>query len=355
MLKNIVTIIGLLFFIGCNGVIYEHIDLKEAVLFNERSFKEIKEISHSIVNNKFIGNPVRITFIDSLLYVVDKSLDSVIHLFDVKNNIYMGLRIGRGQGPGELVTSGYIYPSPDGKFIWVYDLTLRRLVKYDKINFKKKSIKVIENIRFTKDISIRNPRWITDSLFVCTRADSYKERFLFFDKHLNSKPVYNPRFLFKRNIPDFVLNEIFSVLLNIKPDRSKIVLAGGYFDCIEIYSSNGELLNLLKGPENEFRFHYNKQRTNDTKRVIKSDESKRAYIGLVCTNERIYALYSGKERRDKTDYSNSNIIYSFDWNGNPLTKYELDCQIIAFDVDENNRKIYAIEMMDSMIISFDLN
>jgi hypothetical protein len=359
LIKNgivIINIIVLSVFVGCGGTgNYEHIDVKEAVLFNEKSFKEVKKISHSIVNNEFIGNPVRITLIDSLLYVVDMSLDSIVHLFDIKNNKYLGLRIGRGHGPGELVTSGYIYPSPDGKFVWVYDLTLRRLVKYNKMNAKKRSVTEVEKIMFTKDMSIRNPRWITDSIFVCTNSDNYKERFLFFDRQLNHKPVYNPLFFFKRNIPDFVLNEIFSALINIKSDMSKIVLAGGYFDCIEIYNSKGELLNVLKGPEEGFTFYYNKQRTENTGRVIKSDDSKRAYIDLVCTNEQIYVLYSGKERRDETGYSNSNIIYSFDWDGNPLTKYELDCQIFSFDVDENSKKIYAIEVMESMIVSFDIN
>jgi hypothetical protein len=61
------------------------------------------------------------------------------------------------------------------------------------------------------------------------------------------------------------------------------------------------------------------------------------YIGLRCTNDRIYALYSEKEKMDESDYSTSNLIYTFDWEGHLLTKYEPDCRIISFDVDTSTQ------------------
>ncbi|MDR1116533.1 MAG: hypothetical protein LBL33_10410, partial [Tannerella sp.] len=39
-----------------------------------------------IVNDTFIGKPTRLTQIDTLLYVIDASLDSLVHKFDIKNN-----------------------------------------------------------------------------------------------------------------------------------------------------------------------------------------------------------------------------------------------------------------------------
>jgi hypothetical protein len=87
---------------------------------------------------------------------------------------------------------------------------------------------------------------------------------------------------------------------------------------------------------------------------LKSPESKWAYLCLKSTNDRIYALYSGKEKQHPSNYSNAHILYSFDWNGNPLIKYVLDCDISSFDVDAEDKVVFAIQEENKSIISFSL-
>jgi hypothetical protein len=354
-LKHITGMTLSLFLISCNSG--EFIEIKEATLFSDRSFEEVKILSHTDVDAEFIGNPVRITKADTLLYVVDATTDSIVHLFDVKNNIYKGLMVGRGAGPEELLSCGYVHLSADSQAVWLYDITGRQWAKYNRAEAGEQS-RMIEKIRFSKDafatMTIDEPVWISDSLFICTDLNSFRERFYIFDRQLKYRPVYNPRFSFKKDVPAFVLSDVFSTLLNVKPDRSKIVLAGRYLDCLEIYLSGGSLSTLIKGAEKGFRFNYDRQRSYDRGAMVKSPETRRAYLCLKSTDERIYALYSGKEQQDVSGYSNSNVIYTFDWDGNPLIKYVLDCQIVSFDVDVNNEKIYAIREPEKSIICFDL-
>jgi hypothetical protein len=111
---------------------------------------------------------------------------------------------------------------------------------------------------------------------------------------------------------------------------------------------------LIKGPEQNFNFNYDKERSSSTGAFVKSPESKRAYLCLKSTNDRIYALYSGREKQNPSNYSNSNRLYSFDWNGNPRIKYVLDCDISSFDVDAEDKVIFAIRESDKSIISFSL-
>jgi hypothetical protein len=283
------------------------------------------------------------------------STDSILHIFDMNNNRYRGLAVGRGNGPDELISITDVTPSIDRSSIWVLDITSRQWAKYDtKDLYHNKSLKK-DKINFRKGEHINDPQWISDSLFICSDRHLYKERFQIFDKKVNKiLSVVNPSFSFNKRISDFLLNDMFSTFLSVKPDKTKIALAGRYLDCIEIYDTAGLLLHLIKGPEKGFNFQYNQQSSLDRGALIKSEETKRAYICLKTTDQRIYALYSGKEKRDETGYSNSNIIYSFDWNGKPLTKYVLNCQINAFDVDETAKKIYAIETLNSMIVSFEL-
>jgi hypothetical protein len=65
---HIAAITALLFLVSCDSG--EYIKVKEATLFNDKSFMEIKMILHKDIDTVFIGNPVRVSLIDSLLYAV---------------------------------------------------------------------------------------------------------------------------------------------------------------------------------------------------------------------------------------------------------------------------------------------
>jgi hypothetical protein len=285
--------------------------------------------------------------------VVDASLDFLVHKFDIKNNLYKGLGIRRGQGPNDLLSVRHVTPSIDNNSVWAYDITSRQWMQCDReLNT------VIDKIRFTNiidniNIYVNEPQWISDNLFVCLNHNGYKERFYLISRDLtNITPVINPQFSFNDSYPSFLLSDVFSSNMDVRPDKKKVVLAGRYLDCIEIYDSDGSLTKLLKGPEENFNFQYNRDRSYARGAVVKSPESQRAYICVRCTNDRIYALYSGKKRMDESNYSTSNLIYTFDWEGNLLKKYVLDCLIGSFDVDTSTQTIYAIQDLDSYIVSF---
>jgi hypothetical protein len=360
-LKIFFSIVAFLPFVfACNKFPSGYIEIKDFEQFDDQSFKDTQYLYSSIVDDEFIGNPSRITKADSILYAVDASTDSIVHIFNIDKKTYHGMVIGRGAGPNELLSVNNITLSVDNKSIWVYDIMGRKWVQFDREQLYQtnKSI-VTDKILFSKNqlnsSYLNEPEWISDSLFICLDVNSYKNRFLIFDKELkNVLSVQNQQFSFNEDYPLFILNDMFSTKMGMKPDKTKIVLAGSYLDCIEIYNIDGTLTKLLKGPEKGFHFQYNKEQSLNRGALIKSRESKRAYIGLKTTNKGIYALYSGKEKQDPSHYSNSNIIYAFDWDGNPLKKYILDCQIGAFDIDETGDKIFAIKEPDNYIVSFDL-
>lgn len=333
---------------GCQRT--DLVKIADAYLFNDESFQSVEPLTSHIVSDDFIGNPVHLTQVDSFLYVVDSRLDSLVHKFE--NNIYKGMAIGKGNGPNELLSTGDITPSTDKKTVWAHDISSQQWMQFDrelnavtdKIQFKD----MIENVY------IYRPQWISDSLFVCVNFNSHKERFYIVNRNLtDATPVLNPQFTFDDRLPAFLMNDIFSSLIDVSPDRKKVVLAGRYLDCIEIYNIDGSLIKLLKGPEPGFNFEYDQSRSLGRGTLVKSPKSRRAYIGLRSTNDRIYALYSGKERMDSSNYSTSNIIYTFDWEGNLLKKHVLDCRIGSFDVNASTQTIYAVQEPEGCIVGFD--
>lgn len=58
---------------------------------------------------------------------------------------------------------------------------------------------------------------------------------------------------------------------------------------------------------------------------------------LQAFNDNVYVLYSGKnhEGDNEEDPSHCNYLLVFDWDGNPLKKYELENAIVGFHVDGN--------------------
>ncbi|MDR1169847.1 MAG: TolB-like 6-bladed beta-propeller domain-containing protein [Prevotellaceae bacterium] len=343
-------LLSLFLLFGCQST--DLIKITDACLFNDKSFPNVQHLTSNIVNDTFVGKPARLTQIDTLLYVVDVALDSLVHKFDIKNNLYKGLAVGRGNGPDELLSAGHVTPSIDKNSVWTHDHTSRRWMQYDReLNT------LTGKIQFSKDhIYVDEPQWISDNRFVGINYHSHKERFYIVDKDLTEfKPVFNPQFSFNDNLPPFLMNDIFSSCIHVRPDKKKVVLAGRYLDCIEIYNADGSLTKLLKGPEKNFNFKFNESKSFGNGSLVKSAESRRAYICLRSTNDRIYALYSGKERRDSSNYSTSNIIYTFDWEGNLIKKYVLDCRIDSFDVDVSTQTIYAVQEPDDYIVSFNIS
>lgn len=110
---------------------------------------------------------------------------------------------------------------------------------------------------------------------------------------------------------------------------------------------------MTKGPNKDFNFKFDIESSLNQGCMIKLPETLRGYVGIKTTNDCIYLLYSGKEFKDPNHYSYSNIIYTFDWEGNPLNKYELDAQISSFEIDEKENKIYALHR-DAYIITYNM-
>ena len=69
------------------------IKITDAYLFNDKSFQQVLYLTAHTVNDDFVVNPVRLTQIDTILYMTDASLDPIVHKFDIKNCIYKGLGV----------------------------------------------------------------------------------------------------------------------------------------------------------------------------------------------------------------------------------------------------------------------
>jgi hypothetical protein len=80
------------------------------------------------------------------------------------------------------------------------------------------------------------------------------------------------------------------------------------------------------------------------------------FIGLSISDKYIYALYSLKDKDASVqDKFRGNTIFVFDWEGKPIKKFVMDCDVKAIEVSDDEKRIYAIfDNPDPEIIYFEL-
>jgi hypothetical protein len=129
---------------------------------------------------------------------------------------------------------------------------------------------------------------------------------------------------------------IFNGDIEIKPDKSQVVLSYDLLKSITIVSLN----NLSKPLSLTFK---------DTPFPLFSDlkqalSTPLQYMRLYATNRYIYALYAGKTV-DELEKAEGLSVHIFKWDGTAYCELHLDKFINCFCVDENNHLLYGLNPM----------
>lgn len=141
------------------------------------------------------------------------------------------------------------------------------------------------------------------------------------------------------------------------PDRTRF-----FFHCYD-----SEILEIVTIKEdgsltkvNDVHYDYVSYVPQKDQRYISSavkKESKACFISASATSNYIYLLYSGRVIGDGvfTAYR-SNIIFVYDWEGNPVVRYNLDMDVNYISADENDKGIYGFSNdPETMLVYFELN
>ena len=332
--------------------------ITDVTYFTESSFPVQKQLSHTIHNADFIGDLARLSRVDTLLFAVDSKTDTLVHVFSTRTPQLTFNIIGKGGGPNEMISVGYVREGQKPYTYCVYDIT-RKFWQTGVIDSTDRQFKKTSSFSFKHEAydrySVEEPIWLSDQAFVCVSLIHYKERYLVFND--SNELLYtgiNPYMRFNEDFSAGILSELSSTVGSVKPDKSQLVLAGRYLNYIEIYQlQENRLLHHLMGPTlSDPRFDVNNSVRMNT--LIKSRETVKSYLCVDSSDQRIYLLYSGKEIQDPSGYTHSKIVYSFHWDGTPHTAYRLYTEVTSFAVDEEHGKLYAVSYPDNSIVSFDL-
>lgn len=324
-------------------------DINPDDCFTEQSFGETIPLQAETFNDSILHNPRSLSLIDNKLFTIDVSTytDTLVRYYSLPDRRYGGYIYLKGQGPIEMLSPANVHASTDSSCFWIYDTAKRTfmgctLAALNHQTTNEMSQHSFVNLTDTLFRGVEDVAWLDSTHLLINDLYHYKERYFTADTCTwDIRPVSNPALHFKDTYSDKIMADIFSTRKCVAPDHSHVVLAGRYLDLIEIYDSEGRLLRMVKGPEEGFDFEFNEERSQQNNVMIKSRRTRRAYLAVKATNDKIYALYSGKMKEDKEHYSYGRKLYVFSLDGKPLKKYQLDTPVIDFVVDEINNMIYA--------------
>lgn len=309
--------------------------------FELGDFKQTISLKGNTVSlNEPIMKPVRIYLEDSMLILINVQTEFFIDKYNLKTLKKTGECISFGNGPEEMIAP--IKIEIDDSLLWILDGGKQRLMGYNKADFfKNQTPLTCQSISFNN--YFRDILFLKEGKIVVISPNSDNKRLTFFNKKgekLNSAGEY-PVFP-EIQISPIEMSTAYACNIVTNHAKDKIFVTYLQTDLIEIYDINGNLLKRKQGPDNFFPNIA--KRSNGENITIGSigGKSRDAYFCPVTYNNEIYALYSGELFNPDNNKLNHNKIFVFDWEGNPVRRYDLDTSIYAFTIDQRTGTIYGL-------------
>ncbi|SHM41482.1 TolB-like 6-blade propeller-like [Cyclobacterium lianum] len=146
---------------------------------------------------------------------------------------------------------------------------------------------------------------------------------------------------------------IFPNPLNRKAVR--LERASEAFTILDYSDGNLSLVEDFKGWSSE---QIETEESGGMVRAVSGEDAKYCFVSGATSEKYIYALYSGNLRSatEFIDPALANIVYVFDWKGNPVKKLTLDHLVRSIAIDEENQILYAAAFIDKDLglIKYDL-
>ena len=318
---------------------------------NNDSYKDAKFISFSDFGNSILLNgttlefddllmrPVDIIFQDSFLIMKNRGTEYHFHVFDPFDKKKKCELISFGSGPDEMIEP--VILSSDDRFIWILDKEKRAVSKCSlNISSDTSYINILKKVDISEYAD--KAAILSDESIISVVLNPMMKRFCIFNNigqlvnNFGEYPECNLDLTMYEKMEAFFCDFI------INHEKQKIFMSYKQTDLIDIYNLEGQLIKRMHGPDVFLPFVKQEQNGDYIKVKSQYGKTRDAYFVPRSAKNEVFVLYSGRVYdRDIVSYLNNTILV-FDWEGNPIRAYKLDEPIYSFDVDYNNRTIYAL-------------
>lgn len=281
-------------------------------------------------------HPIYVYCFDSLLFVCENTNESKMLIYDPNTQTLVNSLIPTGRGPGEQIGTFFFTYDTLHRKIFSFDVTLRKILEIDRDSVRFSGYQPLKTYHFPSEMRFSRGDQLNDSCFVMDGREDSRAIIFSLDGKMKK--------LGKSPAPDRpisrILNEAYDGNIKAAPSGDKFVIACLQTDQLEIFHLGEDEQLYVRGPE-WAEPRYETKAIEGYEVLVHLDDEKDCYSGVCVTNDRIYALYSGKKvKRGVSRFSH--IIRVFSWEGEYLMDYVLDKPIAALCLDEKASYIYGI-------------
>lgn len=358
-----------------NNIIYIYIFAICAICnscANKKEYKKIPELfgnrvqisGEKIQIEGFLGQPIQILAHDSLIFINEFRNDQLLYVYNAKSGELISRSANVGKGPNEFLPPIMISFDKSYDKLNIYDRSQSFYGEYKLSNSLGLEL-VGEKIRFNSGHS-RVYKLDSTSFFSSGFFD--KGRFCMYAKdedteiEMGEYPDLDIRVrgsdLSNDEIDNNIKEMIFQAKFGVRPDSHYFVACGILTGILEIYEIRGD--TFIKKKEIRERDYVDLDDfSNGT--IIKADIAlsyPRGFSDVFVTQEYIYVLYSGRSQKEFPYRSHlGSSILVFDWQGNPIWRFDVDEELKCITLNYSSNTVYAINVgeKEAGVIFYDLN
>ena len=289
------------------------------------------------------------------LVLIETKAEKIFSVFNLPDCKYVGGFGTLGRGPEEFNDINPYSATPTDKGIRIIDYA-KGVLEIDMTDFPL-NVFSVNVVKFPVIVQFLNsPFQINDSIIcgipypqveLINGQPEYKfssKSYIKFNTNSNEIDYFGnyPKLYSKKYFKNFWL--IYMNMNVVKPDQSKFASVGYYIKSLTIYNNDGSLCKELI------------MRTSDDLLGEESINPKAPlyYNAIKATNKYIYAICEDTQH-DKV-LENLPNLEVWDWNGNPVTLFKLDRPVAAFEVTDDDKKVYFIDRKtQDRIFTYDLD
>ncbi|MDO5616332.1 MAG: BF3164 family lipoprotein [Cruoricaptor ignavus] len=334
-----------------NHTEFEIINNLEPIVYNSK-VDNIKKLYLTPLNIRGFFTDIEV--IDSLLICGNFKSSQLVDIYSLEKEELIGSFINRGILKGEGLSVADIKKDiHSNSLVWIYDITLGKLLKINLSKLNQKNIEPIDQeIVLSENLkNVISPEILNDSSFIATSYTLDDNRYFYFKegsiikKNGNLPLIKNEKKLNTPKNSKFSNKAIVFKAIALK-NRNKVAIFYNKTDRAEFYS-NDKLVSVISMKNYEFNPSLKVEKFSDGNSVLDGEKTRYAYLSVSKTNEYIYCLFSGGHNAE----TSSNKIFVFDWSGNFISEIELNKKVCKISVDSKKNILYCYDDVNKNIYS----
>lgn len=321
------------------------------VSFDKCQFEAIKiekEIETSLADLGLIKPYLIKSLGDGMVAIADIQSENLLVLYDVNTGRSVKV-VKRGNSSSQMQSIENMWMNSDTLlFAGARDMKIGYcLVDKEKLTIIDKKIKRME-VPFIRAVSLNKEEYIY--LPQTKGCRLLKKNYA--NGQVRNVTDFPINYMMDGYVPD---NFIFQANMQLSPNRKYLVVASIMWNKIELFDTDLSSVLKMTGPEkidSEVTKHY-----YGNNYMYQQSNAVRTFLGLSCSDDHFMVGYLGLSLSDESNFNRGLCrIYSFDLNGTPQNEYELDQEVVNFDVDFKTMELFTITSQQTpCIVKYCLN